>query len=488
MMRARLTLLAASMASLLAGCSLAPTYHPPAFKAPVAYKEVGQWQPAVPADASSRGDWWTHYHDATLDQLIGELDSANPSLAAALSHYDQARAVEAQARSFLFPTINATGFDTANKAFYNKPQIWNPSNNLTDPQSYRQEFGGLNLNYEVDLWGQVRNTVAAEKAGAEASAAELESVRLSLRAQLADNYIALRGLDEKTALLNDVVLAYQKALSLTEHRFHGGIDSALSVSRAQAQLDSVKAELVDVVANRALFEHAIASLVGQPASVFSIAPARLAMKLPVTPVGLPGDLLQRRPDIAAAERQVAAANAQVGVARAAYFPTVSLGGLLGVEAINSSQYALAPTQIWSIGPAALMTLFDGGYRKAINRQAKDALDIATDNYRSTVLNGFQQVEDSLSLLNNLALESSHINAAIIDTNLTLTIAMNRYREGMVNYLEVVTAQTAALRVSLQGLDLKTRRLQANVDLVRALGGGYNSPQTAKATPAVVSHS
>jgi NodT family efflux transporter outer membrane factor (OMF) lipoprotein len=488
MMRARLTLLAASMTSLLAGCSLAPTYHPPEFKAPAAYKEVGQWQPAVPADAQARGDWWKSYHDAKLDQLIGQLDSANPSLASALSHYDQAQAVEAQARSFLFPTINAAGFDTANKAFYNKPQIWNSANPITNPQNYSQQYGGLNLNYEVDLWGQVRNTVAAEKAGAEASAADLESVRLSLRAHLANNYISLRGLDEKTALLKDVVLAYQKALSLTQHRFHGGIDSALSVSRAQAQLDSVKAELVDVVASRALYEHAIASLVGQPASVFSIAPARLVMKLPVTPLGLPSQLLERRPDIASAERKVAAANAEVGVARAAYFPTVSLGGLLGVEAVNGSQYALAPTQIWSIGPAALLTLFDGGYRKAINRQAKDVLDIATDNYRVTVLNGFQQVEDSLSLLNNLASESKHIDAAIKDTNLTLTIAMNRYREGMVNYLEVVTAQTALLRVSLQGLDLQTRRLQANVDLVRALGGGYTSPQAGKNAPVMVSHS
>lgn len=476
MNKMRLTLLAASVSALLGGCSLAPTYYTPDMKdVPAAYKETGTWQTAQPADNQPRGDWWTLYGDTTLDQLVGKLDQANPNLAAALSHYDQAQAVEAEAQSYLLPTVNAVGFDTQNHAYFNQPKMV-PGSVPGSPENYRTEFGGLNLNYELDLWGSVRNAVAAQQAGAQAAAADMESVRLSLRANLVNDYISLRGYDEQISLLKAVEVAYQKALTLTQNRFRGGIDSALDVSRAQAQLDSAEAEIVDFIAKRALYEHAIASLVGEPASVFSIASGPLLMKLPEVPIGLPSDLLQRRPDIASAERQVAAANAQIGVARAAYFPTVTLGGLTGFESVNSQQFAIAPTRIWSVGPAAFLPLFDGGLRRAVNRQARDAFDIATDNYRATVLTGFQQVEDNLTLSNDLALEDVRVKSAIQATNHTLTIAMNRYIEGMESYLEVTTAQTEVLQEELQGLILQSRRLQANVNLIRALGGGYIAPK------------
>ena len=476
----RLTTLAVAVTTALAGCSLAPTYHPPQTAVPAQYKEIGDWQPAKPADTASRGDWWREYHDSTLDQLVAGLDQANPTLAEALSHYDESQALEQQAQSYLLPTLNLGGYDTQNTNFYNKPHIFESESQQPfghqKPNNYNEQFGGLELSYELDLWGRVRNMVAEGKAQSEAAAADLESVRLSLRASLTNNYISLRGLDAQVQLLKDVVVAYQKALTLTEDRYKGGIDSAMDVSRARAQLDSAQAELSDLSASRALYEHAIATLVGKPASSFSLAPGELSLALPVQPLGVPSQLLQRRPDIASAERQMAAANAGIGVARAAYYPTIMLGGFTGAYAVNSQQLAMAPMGIWSIGPSALLNVFDAGRRRAINRQAKDQMDIAAAQYRATVLGAFQQVEDNLALLNHLARESKHVNEAVKDTNKTLSIAMNRYREGMVNYLEVVTAQTSALRAQLLGINIRVRRLQADVNLVKALGGGYQAPE------------
>ncbi len=472
MSQMRLTGVAALVATMLAGCSLAPTYHVPETAVPTAYKEVGVWQPATPADTQARGDWWQHYSDPELGTLVAQLDAANPSLAAAAAHYDRALAFEQEARASLFPTLNAGAYDTQNKMYYNKPHLSVPTDGNATPQNYRDEYAGIGMAYEVDLWGRVHNAIAAGHAQSEAAAADLESVRLSLRASLVSNYIALRGLDAQKSLLEDVVVAYGKALTLTQNRFKGGIDSALNVSRAQAQVDIAKGQLQDIEASRALYEHAIASLVGTPASSFKLAPAPFVMTLPQIPLGVPADILQRRPDIASAERQVAAANAEIGVARAAYYPTVMLGGLTGFESVAAENFMLAPVRVWSIGPQALMTLFDGGRRDAVTRQAEDTRDIAAAEYRATVLHAFQEVEDNLALLNQLATEAQSIDAAVRETNKTLDIAMNRYREGMVSYLEVVTAQTAALQVDLQSLNLRTRRLQANVNLVRALGGGY----------------
>ena len=471
----RLTLALLSL-PLFAGCSLAPPYQVPATPAvPAAYKETGNWQPAQPADEVSRGDWWMRYNDSIIDKLMDQLDAANPDLAVAIAHFDQASAYEQQARASLFPTISAAGSATQDNEFYNHPHIIpNTGTSVTGPQRFREEYAGLGASYELDLWGRVRNEIAAGSAGAQAAAADVESVRLSLRASLVNNYISLRGMDAQAKLLSDVVDAYSKALTLTQNRFQGGVDSALDVSRAKAQLDSAMGQLSDIAANRALYEHAIATLVGEPASSFAIAPAQMNMALPTVPVGVPAALLQRRPDIAAAERRVYAANAEIGVARAAFYPTLMLSGTDGYDSVSASQFYLAPTNLWMIGPAAFMTVFDAGRREAIVNQAKAVYNIAGGKYRSTVLHAFQEVEDNLALLNELAKESKNVDAAVTDTNKTLSIAMNRYREGMISYLEVVTAQTAVLQVELQALNLRTRRLQANVNLVRALGGGYSN--------------
>lgn len=461
---------------VMAGCSLAPTYHEPKMDVPSTYKDSGIWQPAQPSDQIERGDWWKSYNDPEIDQLVQKLDVANPNLAIAEAHYDIAIQLAKQADASLFPEVTAGALDTANTQFYNHSHIASPTL-YRGPQHYQEQYAGLGASYELDFWGRVHNLVEASKAGAAASAADLESARLSLRASLVNNYIALRGLDTEIKLMTDVEVIYAKALNLTEYRFHGGVDSQLSVSRAKAQLDFAKAELADFTATRALYEHAIASLVGVPASSFSLPIEQVTLTLPVIPVGVPTTLLQRRPDIAAAERKVAQSNAQIGIARAAFYPTIDLMGGIGQDSIIANQFTLAPSTIWTIGPTAFLTIFDAGRRQAVVDQAKATFNVAGAQYRATVLNAFQEVEDNLTLLNQLADESVNIDAAEQDTQRALFIAMNRYREGMENYLEVVTAQQPALQAEIQDIRLRIRRLQASVNLVKALGGGYTRPKS-----------
>ncbi|MHB1099881.1 MAG: efflux transporter outer membrane subunit [Burkholderiales bacterium] len=462
--------------STLAGCSMAPTYRQPVTPVPAAYKgAVGIWKQASPSDRLSRGDWWKIYNDALLDKLIVQLDAANADLAAAVAHFDQATAYAAQANSYLFPTVNAGTYVTRNRQSVHRARR---SPTSTAPNVYGDNAIGLMADYEVDLWGRVHNLAAAGEAGAQAAAEDLESIRLSLRAQLADDYLALRSLDAQSRLLEDEVAAYTRALALTRNRFEGGIDSALDVSRAKAQLDTANAKRADIAASRALYEHAIATLVGVPASGFSIEPVVMDMHLPEIPIGVPATLLQRRPDIAAAERRLFEANARIGIAKAAFFPTVMLGAGAGYESTYQSALITAPNLIWSIGPSALLTLFDAGRREAMVEEAQAAYNVAGAQYRSTVLRAFQEVEDNLSLLNELSKESVALKAAVVDTKRTLELAMNRYREGVVNYLEVVTAQTAAQQAQLDELNLRKRRLQASVNLIRALGGGWSAGRNA----------
>lgn len=456
---------------LVAGCSMAPTYKKPAMPLPAAYKgAAGIWKQASPSDRLPRGQWWKVYDDPVLDGLMVRLDSANPDLAAAVAHFDQATAYATQARSYLFPTIQAGSFATTNR------QSIHRAHRSSGFQSnvYGNYSLGLMADYEVDLWGRVHNLVAEGEAGAQAAAADLESVRLSLRAELADDYLALRALDAQTKLLEGEVSAYSKALTLTRNRFEGGIDSALDVSRAKAQLDTAQARLSDTAAQRALYEHAIATLVGVPATAFSLVPIVTDLRLPAIPIGVPTELLQRRPDISAAERRLFEANARIGIAKAAFFPTVTLAGVGGYESTYTSSWLSAPNLFWTIGPNALLTIFDAGRRQAIVDEATAAYNIAGAQYRSTVLHAFQEVEDNLSLLNELAKESIALKAAVTDTKRTLSLAMNRYKEGTVNYLEVVTAQTAAQQAQLDELNLRKRRLQASVNLIRALGGGWDA--------------
>jgi NodT family efflux transporter outer membrane factor (OMF) lipoprotein len=454
-------------ASALAGCSFAPAYAPLTVASAPAYKEMGPWTPASPADAAPRGDWWRVYDDATLDELEERVETGNPALAIALARYDEARAYSAQARSALFPEIDASGSDTQNRQSAHRPPV------PAGPTQYDNQIVGGTISYEFDLWGRVRNQVAAGKAQAQASAAEAASVRLSLEAQLADAYLSLRGLDAQAKLLADTTEAYARALALTQAQHAGGAVSGLDVGRAETQLRAARAQQVDVAAQRALYEHEVASLVGESASSFTIAARADLPEPPHIPVAAPSLLLQRRPDIAAAERRAAAANAQIGVARAAFYPTISLDAGGGFQSAGGLNLLSAANSWWTLGPTAALTLFDAGKRKAGVDAAKAEFAEASGAYRSTVLSAFQQVEDNLALCNKLADEATEEAGAVEAARRTEALAMTQYQLGAVTYLDVVTAQTADLEAQRAALTLATRRLQASVDLVRALGGGWS---------------
>lgn len=456
-------------AASLAACSLAPDYQKPDLGAPMptAFKETGPWTPASPSDDAPRGDWWTVYGDATLNDLETRLDASNPTLAAALARYDESRALYAQARASLFPELDFSGHATRTRQSDNAPRRG------TTPTYYNDDYAGGVAAYELDLWGRVRNLVKAGAAESQATAGDLASARLSLHAQLADAYLALRGLDAQDRVLADADAAYSKALDLTQKRHEGGVVSGLDVGRAQTQLASARAQRQDVEASRALLEHAIAALVGQPASSFVIAQVTALPGQPTVPTAAPSLLLQRRPDIAAAERRAYAANARIGVAKAAYFPTISLIANGGFEnaggGVNLLQTANAA---WTLGPQVTMPIFNAGRTRAQVKQAEAEFTEASANYRGTVLAAFQQVEDNLALCNRLASESDQQRAAVDAARKTEDLSLIRYQQGAVTYLDVVTAQTAALDAERAALSVDTRRLQASVDLVRALGGGW----------------
>jgi NodT family efflux transporter outer membrane factor (OMF) lipoprotein len=457
-----------SGALLLAGCSFAPAYAPPAVETPGAFKEAGAMTPAADGSASRR-DWWTVYGDPELDRLEADLGKANSSLASAVARYDQSRALAAQAGAALIPEVDAVGAVQANRQSKNKP-LRLPAGN--GPNNYDNNQIGAVVNYELDLWGRIRNTIAATTDQAQASAADLRGVELSLQAQLADNYMALRGSDAELRLLQDTVTAYSRAFDLTHTRHEGGAASGLDEDRAETQLRTAKALIPDVKAQRALYEHAIAVLVGQPASVFSI-PVSDAAPAPLrTPVTAASSLLQRRPDVAAAERRAAAANAEIGVAKAAYFPTITLGLSAGFQDAGGVNLLQAPNSYWTLGPTLVAPLFDGGRRRAQTRFTEAQFAQAAADYKQTVLGAFQDVEDQLALNNLLADEADEQARAVTAAVKTQDLALTRYQLGAADYLEVTTAQTAALVIQQSALTVQTRRLQASVNLVRALGGGW----------------
>ncbi|WP_430390586.1 efflux transporter outer membrane subunit [Dyella sp. 20L07] len=468
-------LLPLALVAVLPACSLAPTYQKPDV-GPLPSSYAGQtadglWSPAHPTDTASRGLWWSVYDNVELNRLEQQLDSANPSLSVALARYDAARAIVGEVRSDLYPHLGVGASDLRNRQSDNRPL-----RGSNQPNEYSADTVGFGASYELDLWGRVRNEVAAGKADAAASAADLASAKLSLEAQLADVYVRLRGYDVQERILKDTLNAYQQGLDLTERRFQGGVASGLDVSRAKTQLSDAMAQVSEVEAQRALTEHAIASLTGVPASSFSLPVDNAPMSVPAIPLGVPSLLLQRRPDIAAAERRVFAANADIGVARAAFFPRLSLSAALGFQDTGMGSLLSAGNRYWALGPELAMTLFDGGLRHAKVQAAQANLDAAAGQYREIVLGAFQQVEDNLTLLQQLGKEAHQEDDAASAARDSQTIATNRYREGAVNYLDVVSAQTAELQAERSAEQVRTRRLQASVDLIRALGGGWDTAQ------------
>jgi NodT family efflux transporter outer membrane factor (OMF) lipoprotein len=464
-------LLALAAAAMLGGCSFEPALHIPEVPAAPAYKEESPWTRAAPADELPREAWWTLYGDAELDALQARLVAGSPDLAAALARYQQARAFTDQLRSGLYPSITASASAERDRQSQQKPlRVLGP----TSPDYYNTVTLGGAVDYEFDLWGRIRNQVAAGAATEAAAQADLESARLSLQAQLADNYIALRGLDREVALFDGTVTAYGKALDLTRSRHDGGIASGLDVSRAETQLESARSQVAQEKAQRAVLEHAIAALIGESPSRFTIEPRLAEIKLPSIPPGVPSTLLQRRPDIAAAQRRIMAANASIGVARAAYFPDITLSGTAGYQNAGMGNLIAAPNLFWSIGPSLLLTVFDAGKRDAQVVQARAVLDENAALYRGVVLGAFQQVEDNLALLNHYRTAAQAEKSAADAAQRSLDFATSRYRDGAATYLEVVISQAAALQAQRDALDLDTRQRRASVQLVRALGGGWSA--------------
>ena len=459
--------------ALLSSCSLAPPLKVPSVPTAVAYKELGPWTMAQPADRLPRDSWWTLYDSAELDQLETRLIAGNPTLAAALGNYAQAKALSDQARAGLFPTLGVGASVTRNRESVNAP-LRGP----TTPVNYNNDTVGGSIGYELDLWGQIRNEVAAGEANAAASAADLENARLSLIGQLADDYIQLRSLDRDSAILDATVAAYARALTLTQQRHDAGIAPGLDVSQAQTQLDAARSQVAQTLAQRALMEHAIAALLGESASSFSLKPQIVAITLPQIPSGVPSTLLERRPDIAAAQRRMVAANANIGAARAAYYPSLTLGAQGGYQSTSISNWLTAPSSFWAIGPNALLSVFDGGLRRAQVAQARAQFDTAAANYRGVAIGAFQQVEDSLATLNHYHDAAEEEKAALDAAQRTLDLSMALYVKGAVDYLTVVTSQTAVLQTQLESLSLDTQRLRASVDLIRALGGGWEDSAAA----------
>jgi NodT family efflux transporter outer membrane factor (OMF) lipoprotein len=456
---------------LLGACSLAPPLQVPVVPTADSFKELGEWTPAEPADQLPRDSWWNLYDTAEIDRLEQQLIAGNPSLAAALANYSQAKAQRDEARSGLFPTIGGNAGVSSNQESRHAP-LTGP----TTPRYYDDNTLGGTLSYELDLWGKIRNEVAAGTANAQASAADLENARLSLLAQLVDDYIQIRSMDQDSALLGDTVQAYTRALSLTRQRHDAGISAGLDVAQAETQLDAARSQLAQIQAQRAIMEHAIAALLGVSPSSFSLAPAIVVIKLPQIPSGVPATLLQRRPDISAAERRMVAANANIGVAKAAYFPSLTLAGQAGYQSTYFRNLLSAPSSFWGIGPNISFNVFDGGLRRAQVREARAEFDASAANYRGTVIAAFQQVEDSLASLNHYNDAAREEKAAVDAAQKTLNLSMALYVQGAADYLTVVTSQTALLQAQQQALNLDTLQLRASVDLIRALGGGWEDPQ------------
>ena len=458
----------------LAGCAVGPDYRKPDAPMPTTYKELEGWHAAQPRDELPRGSWWEVFGDPELDGLMKRVDISNQNIRAAEARVRQARAVADQARASLFPTVTANASVTRSKA----PSLANQPNFATG--AVNNYNVGLSVpSWEVDLWGRIRRTVESDVASWQASAADLEAARLAARATLAQDYFALRVADTTKRLLEETVRAYQRSLELTQNRYAAGVVARVDVVQAEVQLKSAQAQLIDVGVNRAQLEHAIAMLVGEPPANFALAPADLVLKVPPVPVALASELLERRPDIAAAERAAAAANAQIGVAKAAYFPTLNLSASTGFRAQTLANLLSAPSRFWSLGAAAAEGLFDAGARRAASEQALAAYDAQVATHRQTVLAAFQDVEDNLAALRILEQEAVLQDEVAQSALHALELTINQYKAGVVSYLNVITAQTTAYNSQSAAMNVLGRRLTASVGLVRALGGGWSAEELPK---------
>src|ERR1700726_1491440 len=455
----------------LTACSFAPVYRTPvSVPATDAYKESGDWKAAEPVDNQNRGAWWTLFQDPQLDALEAKVGDANQDLRAAFARLQQARAATRMTRADLFPTLSAGSSATRSRLSVNSPTYF-PGRKLT----YNNFDLEADLSYEFDVWGRVRNAVTSAKASQQASAADLATLNLSIHAELATDYFALRAEDAQQVLLDATVADYARSLQLTQNLYTGGGAALADVAQAQAQLESARTQAADIRLQRAQSEHAIAVLLGENPSSFHVEPNPLPLALTPPPIdpGLPSSLLERRPDVAAAERRIAAANAQIGVARAAYFPVFSLAAAGGLQTLQASNWLQAPSRFWSLGPAAgVLTLFDAGRHRAQTAQAKAVYDEQVANYRSTVLTAYQEVEDNLAALRQLQQESISEAAAVTATATALQQAQYRYKAGLVTYLEVATTENTSLQAQISNATIQQRRLNASVLLVKALGGGW----------------
>ena len=455
-----------------AACSFAPHYARPATQSPPpAYQEESGWTLARPADEQGGGPWWEIYGDPQLNALEDRVTVSNQNLKAAFARLQQARAQTRIQRSYLFPTLTA-----GPRAIRERQSTNSPAYSTTKPATGNDFTLEGDLSYEIDVWGRIRNLVAAARAGEQASAADLAALDLSLHAELASDYFTLRSEDAQQELLDRTATDYQAALGLTQSLFDGGAAAEADLDQAKAQVQTALTQAADNRLRRAQTEHAIAVLLGELPSTFRLDPQSLepAVTPPPLDPGLPSQLLERRPDVAAAERRVAAANAQIGVARAAYFPVFSLAALVGFESTKTANLLTAPSRVWSVGPQGVLTVFDGGLHRAQSAQAHAAYDEQVADYRSTVLTAYQDVEDNLAALRQLEQESTTEAAAVVATTGALEQAQARYAGGIVTYLEVVVAENAALTARLSAADIQLRRMVASVQLVKALGGGWRA--------------
>jgi NodT family efflux transporter outer membrane factor (OMF) lipoprotein len=453
----------------LTGCVVGPKYHPPAVPAPPAYKEVGDWKPAQPNDQNLGGEWWRIFQDPQLDALELQVNVSNQNLKAAEAQFRQARAALRYSRADYYPTVTAGVSGTRTRVSANRP----PPNSIFNGITENDFTLPFDVSYQVDVWGRVRRMVESQREQAQASAADLATVNLSMHADLAVDYFQARSLDAEEQLLNTTVTQYEQALQLTESRFQGGIASEVEVEQAKTILQTTRAQAIDVGVLRAQFEHAVAILIGKPPAEFSLPPLPLTAPPPHVPLGLPSDLLERRPDIAAAERRVASANAQIGVAKSAYYPSINLSASGGFESSSITTLLNGPSGLWSIGLSAVGTVFDVGRRRALTDQARAAYDSQVANYRQSVLNGFQQVEDNLAAVRILENEAKVQDEAVVAAQNSLNLSITRYKGGVTSYLEVITAQNAALTDEVTAVNILGRRMANTVLLIQALGGGWD---------------